>query len=352
MENVDMFEAAVAAMEAASVQEQPAEVVVEEASEHIEPEQVESVEEEAPESEEAKEEEKEEEAKEEEEKEEEKPDEKAILLERRERQVQHMKKKLAVEADKVRALSTKLKDFEAQDIPRAIEIAAARREGKTDKVLELIGLNTNEVIDYFAKIGALKDPEAIKEKMAVSKLEEARREEQQKRTDIAMMEFAQQAKTLINKHAEKLPILSTLGQEGIDQARQIVIDKWRNDPQFQAKMKLEADKRGIEPNFEFCAKHVLPDLEKQLKKKYEPIVKVLSKVQPAPVEKESPKAKEKKVDEKKPTQKVEVKQEEKAKPKPIVKGSSGTRVETIRRPMSEEDKLVAAVQAMTRSGKG
>ena len=348
MDDVDLLDAAIAAFSSGQVpteqpesdetKEQEVEVVAEEAKE---------------EASEAKEEGSEEEQKEEDKEEEKEPekDEKAVLLEKRERQVQHLKKKLAVEASRARDLDAKLRDMQSKDIPRALEVAAARKEGNLQKMLELMGVDSEMIIDYYANAKFLENPDSIKEKLAQSKVEQIKKEAQAKQAEIATSEFTHQAKTLINKHAEALPILASLGQEGIDQARQMVIDKWQRNPvdhrgiSFQDKMIAKAREKGLEPNFEFCAKHVLPELEQQLKKKYEPIVKVFSKFQPESVEKESPKAKEKKVEEKKPAPKVEAKQEEKAKSKPVVRGSSGTRVESIQHPMTEEERFDAAVRA-------
>jgi len=344
---MDMFEEALAAFEAASTPEQSQPEQVE--PEAVEPEVVEESEP-VEATEEVGEPEGEEKAEEVEEEKPAEPDERQILLEKRERQVSHLKKKIAIEAEKARKLEGQMKDIAAQDIPKALAIAAARKSGDMQKMFELMGVNAEEIIDFYAKEKFLENPEQIKEKLAESRLERLKREEADKHSTIMHNEFTQQAKVLVSKFAEKTPIVASLGAEGVDQVRETVIDKWRNDPAFKAKMTLEAEKRGKEPNFEFCARWVLPELEKKLAKKFEPVAKVFSKQTSQPVAKESAKV-EKKVEKAQPIKKVDAKPEEKATPKPIVKGPSGTRAEVVRQPMTDDERMDAALRAMEKAAK-
>jgi hypothetical protein len=354
---MDNFEEALAAFEAALPQEQATSEetpkTVEETGELLEEkgdETSEKTDEKSEGSEETNE-EANEETKEEEKVEE--ADERQVLLEKRERQVKNLKKKIFVETEKAKKLEAQIREIASHDIPKAIAIANARKEGDLHKMFELMGVNPEEIIDFYANEKFekfLRGPEQIKEKIAESRLAKLKREEEEKQSAIIQNEFTQQAKFLVSKFAEKTPIVASLGAEGIDQVREAVVDKWRNDPAFKAKMTLEAEKRGKEPNFEFCARWVLPELEKKLAKKFEPVAKVFSKLPTKPVAKESAKV-EKKVEKPQPVKKVEVKPEEKVQPKPIVKGSSGTRAEVVRQPITDDERMEEALRAMEKAAK-
>lgn len=203
-----------------------------------------------------------------------------------EAQAKLMKKRMKALAD----TEEKYKNLIGEGYDTARKIVEHRKNKNLGGVLQELGLSSDDLIDHFKAY--LPDPEKIKAEM--KQQEEKKRaqliEEQERKVRLQSLAF--DASKFISKYEDKLPIISTLGEKGVDQVINTALQlRKENSPLLAGCRK-----------FEDVLKVVLPRVERQLRKEYEPIVKRLSSSKPQ----EEPSKKEEKV-EKKPVKSTQSK---------------------------------------------
>jgi len=222
------------------------------------------------------------------------------------------KQKLELEAQsklmkkRMRALGDveeKYKALIGEGYDTARKIVEHRKNKNLGGVLSELGVSSDDLIDHFKAY--LPDSEKIKQE--IKKQEENKRSEMlsEQERKIKLQSLAFDASKFISKYEDRLPIISTLGEKGVDQVISSALQLRKENSPLLAGCR----------NFEDVLKVVLPRVEKQLRKEYEPIVKRLaSKVDQEEKVKEETKV-EKKVDKKAPSKVGKLKAEDSIEPK-------------------------------------
>lgn len=215
----------------------------------------------------------------------------------------------------------------------AIEIAVAKKHKQYGKVFELLGLDPDKIVEHWGQaVGWTKDQqEEVKDLMKKQKLEAEAQELAKQKAQIVRQEFTLKAENIIRKYSEKLPLASALEEESVN----MMIDKLRDmalnkDPRIR-------DCKTPEEAFKVIAVLTEKELYKKYSKAYDAISKIRSKYKP-----QETVVKEKSTNQK-DAPKKEIVSQEKKQSKTIKTGANGGEAVKSARPMTEREKLMAAV---------
>jgi len=212
------------------------------------------------------------------------------------KEFQTKEKMIKKQVQKLRGIEEKYNNIISEGVDVAQKIVAARKAGDLPTVWKLLGINGDDVVDYYATLVPEIKPEVLKKKMAETEKQKELADIARQRSEITRKKLEFQTTNVINKFAEKLPILSSLEAEGVDRVLNVAMQMYNaNHPLI----------RDCKDDLNKVLHKVLPYVEKDLKQRYEPLIKKFS-TQKEP-EKEAPKKEVTKVEEKKPEKKIEKK---------------------------------------------
>jgi hypothetical protein len=253
-------------------------------------------------------------------------------VEKTQRQVKHLQKRLKSEGDRAKTAEEQLKALTDRGIDKAQALAAVAFGPNRDfgKVYELLGLDPMDVVEYYKEF--IPNADKVKEKIVKDREEASAKSIAAERAELTKKSLSLQATGVLNKYAQNLPVLAAMGDKAVDQ----VVEKIRelytaNDPVL----------KGIS-SFDEAVKKVLPIVEKERRRELRPLIEAFSKIEAAKAAKEKPAEVAKK--EEKPSSKAPVaKAKVEPKAKATLKGSPGSPSTKVSRPVSEEERLNQAV---------
>lgn len=255
-------------------------------------------------------------------------------VEKTQRQVKHLQKRLKSEGDRAKTAEEQLKSLTDRGIDKAQALAAVAFGPNRDfnKVYELLGLDPKDVVEYYKEF--IPNADKVKEKIVKDREEASAKAIASERAELTKKSLSLQATGVLNKYAQNLPVLAALGDKGVDQ----VVEKVRE--LYTAK---DPVLNGIS-SFDEAVKKVLPIVERERRKELRPLIEAFSKIEAAKAAKEKP-AEVAKKEEKPVPKKPDVKAKEAPKAKATLKGSPGSPSTKVSRPVSEEERLNQAVDA-------
>ena len=247
-------------------------------------------------------------------------------LEKAEKQSKQLMRRLKQEGDRVKAAEERLKTLDAPGVEVARSLIAAARSADYNQVYKLLGMDPEKVVDHYAKF--LKQPEEVKAEMKKREETAAKARIAQQEADLAQKQSKFQIEGILNKFADKLPILSSMGKEAVDQVFEVTTHMLSaGDPRM-------AGVTTAEEAFKRTVKY----LEKANEKKFAPIVEVFNKRQP-----KAPEAKPVAAPEKKPEPSKVAKAEQK-KPAKLPARSTPVPPATPSRQELSEDRIRRALE--------
>lgn len=260
-------------------------------------------------------------------------------------------KRLKEEGDKARAYEQQIESLRGEGIETAREVAALMKEKNFAKVFEKFGYSGDDVLNMYKGYidnpdfgGKPGDTEKIKESLKMKELRAKEEQLAQREAQAQRDGFKTTAKGLVNKFAENLPLVEAMiaaqGDSVLDQILDDITTLVRSkDPLLVGCTTVEQ-----------ALKKVLPFAEKNLRKKYEPIVNAFSKVKPK-ASKEEVKPEVKSEEKKQPEKKAEAKSKEETKQKPVLKGRpSSTGAQSSTAPKRTQDFVNDGIRAFIAAG--
>jgi hypothetical protein len=241
-------------------------------------------------------------------------------------------RKLKESSDRLKAAEAHIAKLSGEGINAeiAVEVAVAKKSGNYGKAFKLLGLDPDAIVTQWAKdLGWNPEQEdAARAHMKSKMVEEDRQKVESERTRVARQDATMRGQAVVRKYAEKLPLLATAEDEGVD----LMIAKVQ-----ELSSKKDPRLTGLN-TWEEAFKAVAPIVEKELYKKYSKMYEPLSKLK-GKGKQEQPKPEEKV--EKKEPKKVEPKGEQEKKPqsKTIKGGAGGGAGTASRKPRNEIERL-------------
>lgn len=177
-------------------------------------------------------------------------------------------------------VETKYKALIGDGIDVAQRIAGHAKDKNLNGVLKELGISGDDIVDYYKAF--IPDAEAVKVKMKKEEENKIKAELSKREYELTVRKFSLETEKMLAKYEDKLPVLTSLGNKGVNQVvshiQHLVNTK---DPLVTSCA-----------SFEEALRKVLPRLEKQLMKEYEPLVRKLTPAQKAEIKQEVKEAKE------------------------------------------------------------